>query len=70
MSSSAEVIDWNNGCYHLLVKMFKGDALTYHAYLSGDSSPTIGIETQFFSIESDIVREIYRELGYDMSVAK
>jgi len=70
MSSSAEVIDWNNGGYHLLVKMFKGDVLTYNAYLSGDSSPTIGIETQFFSIESDIVREIYRELGYDMSVAK
>lgn len=69
MISSAEVIDWNNGGYNILIKMFKGDVLTYNAYLSGDSSPTIGIETQFFKIDSDIVQEIYKELDYDMEVS-
>ncbi|GEM_PF-3362243 len=70
MSNSAEIIDWNNGGYNIMVKMYKGEVLTYNAYLSGDGSPTIGIETQFFKIDSDIVQEIYKELGYDMTVSK
>ena len=69
MSSSAEVIDWNNGGYNILIKMYKGEVLTYNAYLSGDSSPTIGIETQFFKIDSGVVRDIYKALGYDMKVS-
>ncbi|MDD4001003.1 MAG: hypothetical protein PHX62_08975, partial [Bacilli bacterium] len=69
MRSSAEVIDWNNGGYNILIKMYKGEVLTYNAYLSGDSSPTIGIETQFFKIDSDVVRDIYKALGYDMTLS-
>jgi hypothetical protein len=69
IKGSAEIIDCNNGGFNILIKMYKGEVLTYRAYLSGDSSPTIGIETQHLKINSNIVREIYKELNYDMPVS-
>lgn len=65
MIQSAKVIDCNKASFHIHVKMYKGEVLTYNAYLSGDGSPSIGIETQAFEIETDVVQEIYEELGYE-----
>lgn len=66
---SAEIADQGNSGYNIKVEMYRDNNLLYNGYLSGDSYPAIGIESQYFKIGSDIVTELYEKLGYDMPVS-
>lgn len=65
---SAEVTDEGKCGYHVLIMLYKDDVLLYTGYLAGDSCTEIGLESQYFHVESSVIEEIYKKLDYDMPV--
>lgn len=65
---SAKVTDEGACGYNIRVNLYRDEALLYQGYLAGDSCPEIGLEGQYFLIDSDIIKGIYEKLSYDMPV--
>ncbi len=66
--SSAYVTDEGSCGYNIQLQFYKDDNFLYQGYLSGDSCAQIGLESQYFHIDSDTIRQIYKKLNYDMPV--
>lgn len=67
---SAEVTDEGSCGYNIQINLFQDGVLLYQGYLAGDSCAEIGLESQYFMIDSDIINEVYKKLDYEMTVAK
>lgn len=62
---SAKVDDESSCPFNVSVIMLKNESIKYRGYLAGDSCPQLALETQYFKVDKEFLRQIYKKIDLD-----